>query len=99
MTESTRKIRANTWSYVGDDSKLHLEVELPGVTKNKIDLKLTEDGFFLSANKDDLEYVANGTFCCPMKTDKVDAKYDNGLLEIEVPFKEYMGDAVSVPIH
>ena len=99
MTESKRRISANSCSYVGDDGKLHLEVELPGVDKNAIDFRLKEDGFYLTAHKDDIEFVSTGTFCCPMKSDKIDARYNNGLLEIDIPFKEFMEDAVSIPIH
>ena len=99
MTEGKRRLAANACSYIGDDSKLHLEVELPGVDKNKIELKIKEDGYFIKADRDDIEYVSTGSFCCPMKTENIDARYDNGLLEIDVPFKEIMEDAVTVPIH
>lgn len=98
--ETKRKVAADLCSYISnDDKKLHLDVEIPGADKNDIDLRIKEDSFYLSAPRGDIEYVATGSFCCPVKIDDVDAKYENGLLEIVVPFKDPMEEAVTVSIH
>jgi HSP20 family molecular chaperone IbpA len=34
----------------------------------------------------------------PVKPDKAQAVYENGMLRIEVPFKDPMEDAVKVPV-
>ncbi|MFZ5572580.1 MAG: Hsp20/alpha crystallin family protein [Thermodesulfobacteriota bacterium] len=100
MTTDKRKTSPDVCSYIDEDgSKLHLEVALPGVKKENIQLRLKEDSFFLSAPRDDLEYVATGAFCCPMNINSVDAKYDNGLLQIEVPFKDVMDGAREIAVH
>jgi HSP20 family protein len=38
-------------------------------------------------------------FCCPVVPDKAEAKYENGLLRINAPFKDVMEDAVSVSVN
>ncbi len=99
MTIEKRKASPDVCSYIDeDDNKLHLEVALPGVKKENIQLRLKEDSFFLSAPRDDLEFVTTGAFCCPMNINSVNAKYDNGLLQIELPFKDAMDGAREIAI-
>jgi HSP20 family protein len=45
-----------------------------------------------------IEYVSSLALSWPMKPGKAEATYENGLLRIEVPFKEPMEDAVKVAI-
>ena len=75
-----------------------LEIALPGVKKEDIDLKINEDSYSLSAVRGDIKYVASQTFCCPVIPGKATAKYENGLLQIAVPFKDPMDDAVTVKV-
>ena len=101
MAEEKEKIRTSpdVCSFVNkENNKLHLEISLPGVKKEDIQLKMRADSFYLSAPRDDIEYVTTQAFCCPMNSNQVDAKYENGLLKIEVPFKDVMEDAVDVSI-
>ena len=45
-----------------------------------------------------IEYVSALALGWPVKPDKAEATYENGLLRIEVPFKDPMEDAVKVAI-
>ncbi len=67
---------------------LHLEVELPGVEKENIVLTMHEDSFFIRAPTEDMEYVGSYALCCPIDMEKARAKYKNGLLSIDVPYKK-----------
>ena len=101
MAEEIEKIRTSpdVCSFVNkENNKLHLEISLPGVKKEHIQLKMTNDSFYLSAPRDEIEYVTTQAFCCPMNTNQADAKYENGLLKIEIPFKDAMENAVEVSI-
>ena len=65
-----------------------LQVELPGVKKEDVTLSVREDAFSLKAERDDVEYTGSWAFCCLVEEDKVQAKFDNGLLTVQAPLKK-----------
>ncbi len=81
-----------------NNTKLTAEIALPGVPIESVDLKLDENGMYLSAPARDVEYVAALTFACPVNKRKAQASYENGLLIVDVPFKDPMEDTVQVPV-
>jgi hypothetical protein len=63
-----------------------------------VDTKILEDSIHLTAPARDIDYATSLALGWPVKPDKGEATYEFGLLRIEVPFKDPMGDAVKVVI-
>ena len=99
MAEDRIKVAPDVCSYVDDEhEKLTLEISLPGVKKKDIKLKMHEDSFNLTAPRQDFDYVTALTFCCPVRPDQAKAHYNDGLLKVEVPFKDPQEDAIQIGI-
>jgi len=92
------KVAPNTITYAAGETKLIIEFAIPGAPSETIDVKLLEDSVHLTAPARDFEYVSALALGWPVKPGKAEATYENGLLRIEVPFKDPMEDAVKVAI-
>ncbi|MBU0641262.1 MAG: Hsp20/alpha crystallin family protein [Planctomycetes bacterium] len=99
MTGNRIRIAPNTVAYADtEQNKLVVEFAIPGAPTGSIDLKLLPDSVHLTAPARDIEYVAALSLAWPVKPAKAEAIYADGLLRIEVPFKDPMEDAVKVVI-
>ena len=99
MPEVRMKVAPDTVAYAdGENHKLVVEFAIPGAPADTIDLKILEDSVHLTAPARDIEYVSALALAWQVKPHKAEAKYEHGLLRIEVPFKDPMEDAVTVPI-
>jgi len=99
MQVERMKVAPDTVAYA--DSEHHLlvvEFAIPGAPMETIDVKILEDSIHLLAPARDIEYVSALASGWPVKPDKAEATYVNGLLRIQVPFKDPMEDAVKVAI-
>lgn len=93
------KMPAEICSYVDEEQMtLHLEISVPGVKKEDVKLKMHDESLNLSALRADFDYTATMAFCCPVRAKDAKAEYRDGLLKIEVPFKDPMEGAVEVSI-
>ncbi len=77
---------------------LHIEIELPGVDKQEINLSMHEDSFTIRARRNDIEYVGSYMVCCPIEYEKARSRYRNGLLTIDVPYRIPKAHGKRIPI-
>ena len=83
-----------------DDEKgrLNIELELTGVERKDITLDMKKDSFCVSAPRgEDTEYSSCFMLAHEVTADKTKAKYENGLLRIFAPMKDWE-HKVTVPI-
>ena len=94
-----RKVAPDTVAYVDSEHhKLIVEFAIPGAPTETVDVKILEDSVYLLAPARDIDYVSALALGWPVKPDNAEATYVNGLLRIEVPFKDPMEDAVKVVV-
>ena len=99
MADIRIRVAPSTVAYADEESlKLVVDFAIPGAPTDTIDVKILEDSVHLTAPARDVEYVSALALGWPVKPDKAEATYENGLLRIEVPFKDPMEDAVKVVI-
>lgn len=91
------RVAPNTVAYV-ENHNVVLEFAIPGAPTETIDVKMLEDGVYLTAPARDIEYAAALPFGWPVKPGKAEASYEHGLLRISVPLKDPMEGAVKVII-
>ncbi len=68
-----------------DGQKYSLEVELPGVSKDKVKLEISEQTFCVTGSRDDVVLTGCYYFSLPVDSKKVKAKFESGLLKVSVP--------------
>lgn len=74
-----------------DKSKYHIEIELPGVSKERINLEFGDQSFCIRAPREDVVFNGCYTLAHSVDSKKVDAKFENGLLMVKVPFQKPLG--------
>ncbi len=86
-------------SYADDETTSYkIEIQLPGVEKDTIKLKMHDDSFFIKGETEDTIYIGTYAICCPVKPEEAKATYNQGLLKIDVPFKEEDYKSIDIKI-
>lgn len=99
MQVERMKVAPDTVAHAdGEHHKLIVEFAIPGAPPETIDVKILADSVYLLAPARDIEYVSALALGWPVKPDRAEGTYENGLLRIDVPFKDPMEDAVKVAI-
>ncbi|HTY75619.1 MAG TPA: Hsp20/alpha crystallin family protein [Candidatus Nanoarchaeia archaeon] len=70
-----------------DDKMFYIDVELPGVAKEHVDLSIGEQSVCVEAARGDMVYLGCFSLAHVVDENKAKAKFENGLLQIEIPLK------------
>ena len=70
-----------------DNAAYYIQVELPGVDKEHVDLSVGEQSICVEAARDEIVYLGCFSLAHPVDETKAKAKFDNGLLRVEIPLK------------
>lgn len=84
------KMTPDMFSCSDEEGNLYIEIDMAGVRKENIELKMVEDGFFVRAKREEtgLEYAGTYAFCCGVIPEKAIARYTDGKLYVKVPYRE-----------
>ncbi|MHA1679616.1 MAG: Hsp20/alpha crystallin family protein [Promethearchaeota archaeon] len=66
-----------------DKDKFILEIALPGISKENINIKALQDFFTLRAERDNITYTLDLDLSFKIEPEKVETKYNEGLLRVE----------------
>jgi HSP20 family molecular chaperone IbpA len=77
---------------------MNIQIEIPGVDKDNIDLHFYEDGFYVVAKGENTKYMASYSLIFPVEPEKAIANYENGLLTVNIPYKKPFQPGVKVKI-
>lgn len=69
---------------VEGDKTVSVTAEVPGVSKEDIDLEITENTVTISVDREDRRYYKEVELPCEVDTDSAKASYRNGILDIEL---------------
>ncbi len=76
-------------AYMDHDKKFYyVEVELPGVKKQDIELSVSDQSFCVRAPREDIEFLGCYVLAHLADTDNTKAKFENGMLSMEIPLKK-----------
>jgi HSP20 family protein len=71
-----------------DLENYYIEVELPGVEKENIEVTVSEQSLCISGSRDDAELLGCWYLAHKVNENKAKAKYSNGLLSITIPLQQ-----------
>ncbi len=77
-------------SHNENDTGLRIEVDLAGASKESVDLEMGPYGFCVSAAGEDFRYESCYSMVHEVNAKKAKAKFESGLLRIQVPFTDSM---------
>jgi HSP20 family protein len=84
--ENNQKIPVSPAAFIyHTEDEYILEIELPGVNKEDIEVKITENTFCVKAPRRKMEYTGCWVLAHEFNADESIASYENGLLTVKVP--------------
>jgi len=87
--ERTKLSPLVTLSHDLNTERLEIDVRLPDVDQKNISLDLKKDSFCITAPKNGTEYSGCFLLDHEVEPEKVETKYEEGVLRILAPYKNY----------
>ncbi len=75
-----------------------VEIELPGVEKKSIDLKMHDDLISVRAERADIALIGHLHFPLKVNPKKAEASFKQGLLVVQVPVKEKRAPPLNIRV-
>ncbi|MGA3360013.1 MAG: Hsp20/alpha crystallin family protein [Halobacteriota archaeon] len=97
MAEKERTFVAPNAFFYHDAKNYTIDVELPGADKKDIKVEAGENGFCLSAPREDIEYAGCWALSHSINPEGATATFKNGLLRVTIPLAQRL-EGVKVPI-
>jgi HSP20 family protein len=73
-----------------DEKYYYVQVELPGVRKEDVTLEVSESSMCVTGSRSDLDFLGCYVLMHAVDGDGAKAKFDNGLLSVEIPIKKVL---------
>jgi len=77
-------------AHMDGDKGLRININLAGATKKSLGLEMGKEGFCVKAEAKDFKYHTCYMLAHKVKPKKANAKFNAGLLTVDVPFEESM---------
>lgn len=71
-----------------DLENYYIQVELPGIKKENVELSVSEQSFCVMGTREDIDLIACYHLAHPVNEDRSKAKYKDGLLHVTIPLKK-----------
>jgi HSP20 family protein len=77
--------------YMDHDAKhYYIQVEMPGVKKEDLELSVSDQSLCVRGAREDVELLGCYVLAHPADAEKAKAKFENGLLNVEIPIKKIL---------
>jgi HSP20 family protein len=70
-----------------DQKSYYIQVELPGVKKEDVELSVSDQSYCVRGVREDVEFLGCYVLAHPANAEGAKAKFENGLLNIQIPIK------------
>jgi HSP20 family protein len=99
MRSKKPRVQPDSFACLDDkEENLLVTVELPGVKKKDIDVRMRDDVIYVKGQREDVEFLGHIHSAEKIYPKKAKASFENGLLDIKVPLKEKRSSALKIKI-
>jgi HSP20 family protein len=90
QVKKTKPALAPTMFMDHDAKNYYIQVELPGVKKESVELEVSDQSFCVRGTREDVELLGCYILAHAVNGEKAKAKFENGMLNVEIPIKKIL---------